>query len=470
MWSMPMMLIEYATGRFSKVCVVESFKKLLGPLNMWCGGVIVIATLGISSYYCTLCGWSLYYFYYFIFYPLPETEDESTDIFYEYTEEGSWPIFTTFIAAVIAGVSVLWSVKSLEIANSILVPIFLLLLLFNFIWAMTLEYAGSGLKFLFSPDWALLKEPVTWMDAISQNAWDTGAGHGEFLSYANHMTPDNGVVKLSFGIPSLNNLVSLMNGMTTYASVFAIETANNRTTTEIVQILKTNGPGNTGLTFVWVPMLYSTVGSGGKFLAIGFFLATAFAGISSLIAHLELYAKTLEDFGISRKPAVVFCALVVFIINIGASVSIDVLVSMDYVWAYGLLISGLILQYLVVRYGSSLYRTEVINDYGRTDWYLPKAWEWLVKFIAPLEAIVLIVWFFIDEIITTDDWYKLGTTTLMNLFIQWVVVLSALIGANFIYVYLWLPRRSGNYEAMTLSDGEVSSQTTENLPEKESVS
>ncbi|XP_077989847.1 putative sodium-dependent transporter HI_0736 [Glandiceps talaboti] len=471
LWSVPMMLIEYATGRFTKVCVVESYKKLLSPLTMWGGAVIVIATLGISSYYCTLCGWSLYYFYHFTFYSLPETEEESFDIFNEFTEEGNWPLFTTFLADLIASVSVLWSVRSIEIANSILVPIFLLLLLFNFIWSMTLPYACLGLKFLFSPDWKLLKDPVTWMDAISQNAWDTGVGHGEFLSYANHMTPDNGVVILSLGIPCINNFVSLLNGMTTFASVFAIEVADDKNITEIVKILKSNGPGNTGLTFIWIPMLYSTIGTTGKYLAMGFFLATAFAGISSLIAHLELYTKTLEDFGLPRKPGVILSSVVVFLLNIGSSMNVDFLVIMDYVWSYGLIISGLLLQYLVISYGTSKYRSELVNDYGTNDWYLPKAWEWFIKFIAPVEAIAILLWFLIDEIIYTDGWYQLaGGTTIMNLFLQWSIVIAFLVGSNLVYVCVWLPRRSQGYNEIQIPESEDTSPLTETSPDKETGS
>ncbi|XP_006822836.1 putative sodium-dependent transporter YhdH [Saccoglossus kowalevskii] len=453
LWSMPMMLVEYATGRYTKLCVVDSFRKLIGPQNMWCGGLIVVGTLGISSYYCTLCGWSLYYFQYFIFNDLPINETASQAIFDNYTES-SWTYFTTFLAALIASISVLWSVKSIEIANTILVPTFLLLLLFNFIWAMTLEFSNLGLRFLFSPDWALLSDPVTWMEAISQNAWDTGVGHGEFLSYATHMTRENGVVKISTGIPTANNLVSLLNGMTTFASVFAIETANGKNKTEIIQVLKSNGPGNTGLTFVWVPMLYATVETFGKYLAIGFFLATAFAGISSLIAHLELYAKTLEDFGIKRVPSVIFSSIVVFLINFGASSSVEVLVSLDYVWAYQLVISGLLFQYLVIRFGATKYRTQIINEYGTTDWILPKPWEWLIKFIAPFEALVLLLWFLINELITKPDWYLLDTLSLMNLIMQWSIATALLIIPNYIYVCCWLPRKRKKDDDLVMPERE----------------
>ena len=46
-----------------------------------------------------------------------------------------------------------------------------------------------------------------WRDAISQNAWDTGAGAGLFFAYAAYMKRSQGVVKLSIITPLINNVI-----------------------------------------------------------------------------------------------------------------------------------------------------------------------------------------------------------------------------------------------------------------------
>lgn len=51
------------------------------------------------------------------------------------------------------------------------------------------------------------KEPRLWVDAISQNAFDTGAGMGIFIPYSSFMSVDNAIVKYGIFIPSLNNLI-----------------------------------------------------------------------------------------------------------------------------------------------------------------------------------------------------------------------------------------------------------------------
>jgi len=41
-----------------------------------------------------------------------------------------------------------------------------------------------GTGYLFTPQWSQLAQPKIWMEALTQNAWDTGAGWGLFLTYA----------------------------------------------------------------------------------------------------------------------------------------------------------------------------------------------------------------------------------------------------------------------------------------------
>ena len=50
-------------------------------------------------------------------------------------------------------------------------------------------------------------EPRLWVDALSQNAFDTGAGMGLMIPYASFMTIDNNIVKYGMAIPSINNLI-----------------------------------------------------------------------------------------------------------------------------------------------------------------------------------------------------------------------------------------------------------------------
>ena len=47
LWSSPLLLLEYGTGRYTKKAVVGSFKALIGDNNLWCGAWISLVTFFI---------------------------------------------------------------------------------------------------------------------------------------------------------------------------------------------------------------------------------------------------------------------------------------------------------------------------------------------------------------------------------------------------------------------------------------
>ncbi|XP_070534344.1 uncharacterized sodium-dependent transporter HI_0736-like [Ptychodera flava] len=461
LWSIPMIVIEYAVGRYAKKTPVQIYRDFIGPRNMWCGGWILVVDLGITCYYTVVLGWCFYYFYYTAAHVLPEEEQISQKIFDNYAKESSIPLVTHAVAISLAGIVVLWGVKSIEVFNSFVVPIFLLIILVTFIWSLTLPHAGEGVKFLFTPDWGEFGNANLWIDAASQNAWDTGAGMGLFVAYSGYMTARNGIVRFSNVIPLCNNLVSLVCGMMTFATVFSVQTEMGANKTQIVELLRDSGEANTGLTFIWLPILYSTM-DGGRVLAVFFFLALSFAGLSSLVANVELIAKSLVDFGMSRKVSVL--VVVVFVFGFGSISALDMsfLINQDFVWSFALIISGVMFQYLVLRYGTSLFRAKLINEYSIDDWYLPKVWEWVIKFIAPIEAAALLIWFAVNQILENpDDWYKMGEETLMTCLVQWLGAMIILNIVNLLYVFCYLPRRTP-YENLDLAEKDEDSYPTEN--------
>nr|XP_006822837.1 PREDICTED: uncharacterized protein LOC102807588 [Saccoglossus kowalevskii] len=193
----------------------------------------------------------------------------------------------------------------------------------------------------------------------------------------------------------------------------------------------------------------------GRVLAVLFFLALSFAGLSSLAANVELVSKTLVDFGLNRKFAVLIVVIFVFCVGCLNATYMDFLINQDFVWGFALIISGLVFQYLVIRYGTTQFRSKLINDYSTDDWYLPKIWEWIVKYLAPVEALFLILWFAINGI--TDNsasWYTFGRETLMSCLVQWLGLILILNVINTVYVFWYLPRRTP-YDVLDLPESDA---------------
>ncbi len=102
------------------------------------------------------------------------------------------------------------SLKPLGGLNKILIPTLLLIVILSVIRALTLPGAWDGVAYLFRPQWSQLNDPKLWLSALTQNAWDTGAGWGLFLTYAAYMKSEHGTVKNAFITGIGNNTVSLL--------------------------------------------------------------------------------------------------------------------------------------------------------------------------------------------------------------------------------------------------------------------
>ena len=69
------------------------------------------------------------------------------------------------------------------------------------------------------------------------------------------MKRTQGAVKLGSITPLLNNLVSLLCGILVFSTVFSVQIQQGKTEAEILSTLRYNGPGNSGLTFIWYIVL-----------------------------------------------------------------------------------------------------------------------------------------------------------------------------------------------------------------------
>src|SRR5690606_27692011 len=132
-------------------------------------------------------------------------------------------------------------VRSIERANRFLVPTLLAIVVLAVIRALTLPGAGAGLAYLFTPEWGQLAEPSLWLEALTQNAWDTGAGWGLILTYAAYMKREHGVVRNAVLTGVGNNTVSLLAATMIFGTAFAV-LGDGMARGEILEVMRTSGP------------------------------------------------------------------------------------------------------------------------------------------------------------------------------------------------------------------------------------
>ena len=431
LWSIPLIIAEYSLGKKFRKGVVGTFSRAAGGKFSWMGAFVAFVATAITFFYTIVVGWCIYYFVRMLTKPLPLTTESSMAIWNNY-QASLWPFLFHATAMGLGALAIWRGVKSIEKVNKVLIPTLLVIVFLSVLRALTLPGAWNGVAYLFTPEWSQLLQPKIWIQALTQNAWDTGAGWGLFLTYAAYMKKEHGTVKNAFLTGIGNNTVSLLAALMIFGTVFSVlRFEMGMADPQILEIMKTSGPASTGLTFIWMPQLFARMVMGTP-LAILFFLGLTFAGFSSLIAQLELPTRVLVDTGMKRAKAIVIVIATCYLLGIPSARNLNILTNQDHVWGIALIISGAFFSFAVFRYGIRKLRLET-NTMDENDWKLKKWWELVLKYFVPFAAIILLIWWLSISatVYAPDQWYNpFNPLSVMTCLIQWFVMLAIFIGFN----------------------------------------
>lgn len=447
-WSIPLIIAEYAIGRHGRKGVIGSFARTAGGRFAWMGSFVAFVATAIMFYYSVVAGWCVFYFIAMLTQPLPLSLEGATQVWDGFQSGGTPLVFHA--AAMGLGALAVWKgVSSIERVNKVLIPTLFVIVLISVGRAVTLPGAGDGLAFLFTPQLDLLTRPSIWLEALTQNAWDTGAGWGLILTYGAYMQRRHGIVKNAFITGIGNNIVSLLAAIMIFGTVFAVLGAE-MSRPEVLEVMKTSGPASTGLTFIWMPQLFAKM-QFGSMLAVLFFLGLAFAAFSSLISMIELATRVLIDAGLRRPQAIASVGLFGFILGVPSALSLDFLGNQDFVWGVALMISGAFVAFAVIRYGAADFARTVVSG-GDRDWSAGSVWQNLIRFAVPLQAIALLVWwlYLSATAYAPDTWYNpFDPYSVMTCLVQWGAVLVVFISLN-----RWIVRRTeGPHGGVSVTTG-----------------
>jgi neurotransmitter:Na+ symporter, NSS family len=431
LWSIPLIIAEYALGRASRQGPVGAFASLAGPKTSWMGAFVAFVTAAITFYYSVVVGWCIYYFWMTLTAPLPTTT-EAAMAGWNGFQASPWPSVCHAIAITLGGAVVWRGIRSIERFNTVLMPLLLLTVLVSLLRALTLPGAIEGVAYLFTPEFGQLANPRVWLEALTQNAWDTGAGWGLFLTYGAYMRKEHDLARSAFLTAIGNNTISLLAGTLVFGTVFAVlghEMSMSRP--EVLEIARTSGPASTGLTLIWMPQLFARIGFG-KLLACVFFFGLAVAGFTSLIAQIELQVRVLIDIGWRRQNAIFLVVIVAFVCGLPSAWNVDFLGNQDFVWGVALMLSGGLVAFAVIRYGPERLRRSEILASGK-DLKLGAWWDATMKYFVPCAAAVLLVWWLSlsATVYAPNDWYDpFNPSSVMTCLLQWGVAVAVFLSLN----------------------------------------
>lgn len=165
------------------------------------------------------------------------------------------------------------------------------------------QNVGSGLGFMWNPDFAALARPDTWMAAAGQIFFSLSVGFGVIINYASYLRKKDDVV---------------LSGLTASATneVFEVGFGGMITLTASVVFLGVSGTiaavagGTFGLGFTTLPIVFAHMPLGNLIGALWFFMLFLAAITSSLSMYQPTLAFVQEALGIDRKRAT---AIVTFI-------------------------------------------------------------------------------------------------------------------------------------------------------------
>jgi NSS family neurotransmitter:Na+ symporter len=399
-WSIPLLMVEFGLGRRTQRGPVGAFAEAFGPRTSFLGLFVAMCTILIMFYYSVVAGWCLRYLWQAAAQGFGGlTPQGSEDLFIASASGPGAVLFHGLAVAAAAGIVLLGASGGIERACRVMIPALLALLFVAALRALTLPGASGGLRFIFEADLSTLRGPRIWLEALSQSAWSTGAGWGLMLCYAVYAQPRQRAGPSCAATGVGDGFASMLAALAVIPAAFALmpafAPAGSADAASFVESqLARSGPGLTGVTFVWMPILMGRMLPGGHwgeaFPAALFFLTLAFAALTSLIAMVELGARLLRDLGAPRRRAVAIVAAAAFLCGIPSALSMPILANQDWAWGLGLILSGGFLACGVLRYGVRRFRRDFLAIEGRRG-----AWfDLVLAVLVPLQAACLLLWWF----------------------------------------------------------------------------
>lgn len=425
-WSLPLIIAEFALGKSTRFGPIGAIAKTAGKKYAWMGAFIAFVSTAIMFYYSVVTGWCIKYFVSAVSGNLLNQTDYL--LYWNEFSSSYSPLIFHFIAMFICAAIIFRGVvNGIEKANKVLVTSLIIILFILLFRAITLPNAMEGLKYFFTPKMEYILDYKVWLNALTQNAWDTGAGWGLILTYAVYMKRSEDISINASLIGFGNNSISLVAGITIFSTVFALSSV------DAMNQITQSGPANTGLTFIYLPLLFNNISSNpllNTLFASIFFLALSFAALSSLISLMELTTRTFIDFGFNRKKAIMLVAGIGFLFGVPSALDINFFTNQDWVWGVGLILSGAFIAFAIIKFGVDKFRVEIINGEG-SDIKIGKWYNVIIKYLIPAQVVVLLSWWLISSVSWDPDWLNpFNTENAGTCLFQWGVVIVIFILLN----------------------------------------
>lgn len=303
------LIAELLIGKLGQSDAVSMFESLaIKNKNIWkYAGFIIVVPLIILSYYSVVIGWIFHYIA-LSFQTLPNNIEHSKEVFMTLlTSDIKTQVFYHTVVFVMVTAIILKGIKNgIEKINKILMPLLALILTILFVYSISIDSFGKAVSFMFNPDFAKLTSTAVIV-AIGQAFYTLSLGMGIIITYAASLPKGVNIVKSSLLITIIDTLVALVAGLIIFTLLFDKGAESTK---------------GAGLVFISLPSVFYEFGNIGSVLAVLFFVAIAFAGITSAISMLEpMVSYLINRFNYSRTKAALICSIFFYVLGLAALLS-----------------------------------------------------------------------------------------------------------------------------------------------------
>ena len=484
LWSIPLIIAEFALGKRSRTGTVGTFRIFAGPKFAWMGLWTAWISTAIGFYYAVVTGWCLNYFQTAIRGGLSQGVD-TIEVWNNFLQAPGQVIIFQMIAILITMAAIWKGAKAIEKANVMLMVSLFVLLFVALFLSFVMDFEDGtldGFVYMFSIQPEYLMEPETWINGLSQSAWSCSAGMGMAITYSVYMRKDEDTTLNAATMCLANNSISIIAGLTVMMAVFAV----------VDDPLSAVGGGSSAITFLVLPEVFAKAPGGPAvqlLMVAVFFLALSFAALTSMISTVELCVRNFVDHGVDRSQAVGFTSAAIFLFGL-PSAALWILVDdstgvafpqflevQDHIWGYGLMFSGLLIAYSIWKYGWSRYKSwqqenEVedfdMGDYvengvsafrddfvntGDNDWWIGRWWDVIMYIGFPAMFAVLMLSYFGDLLINVHDpWNPTNPHGISIILLFWGVTAITFVSLNkYVLVNRMVPTTDSPWPLYVLS-------------------
>lgn len=399
----PVMTMELAVGRGSKLSAGAGMKKLAGENGKKWGWFKYWAYIGnfvLMMFYTTVAGWMLSYVYEMAIGTFEGVSMKgAANIFGELMNRPFYMIFWMALAIILGFFAVGRGLQNgVEKITKVMMILLFLLMTVLAVRSLFLSGGGEGLKFYLLPDVKRATESGIWSivsAAMGQAFFTLSVGIGSIAIFGSYIGREHSLAKESITIILLDTFVAIMSGLIIFPACFAYNVKPDA------------GPS---LIFVTLPEVFERM-PGGRVWGTLFFVLLCFASMSTVIAVFEnIVSMIMDDFGVSRTKSVIINAIAMLILSIPCPLGFNVLSSFtplgagssimdleDFIVSNNMLPLGCIvfIIFCTTRFGWGMknYLAEVNEGSGIK---MSKYLGWYLKFVLPLLVFVLVVLGYID--------------------------------------------------------------------------